>query len=282
MGTKRAVFPLLFGFATLSPGARLLEAQSRGEVSLKGCWEAGRPLGPTGTTQSLGREAAFTTFVLQVGGRVLLPRLERQAREMWERASYWNVDGDSVTLTVFTGLNGWSAALTRVMDGGTLSGRATYLTDVIVAGAEPLRVPVTVRRIPCEPSWPSVDTVARALRPWQRGEPIFFPQQADTRAAMLQGVALPRGVVAVRELRDDEYSRLDPLEPGARVGRVVLQVVIEKDGRASVERVKVLATDGEPFTARGLAAVAALRFTPARYKGSAVHQLAMLRLEIRR
>jgi len=263
-------------------GAQALGAQSAREASLTGCWQASRPLGPTGTTQALEREAGFVTFILRNGGRVSLPRLEIRQRQRWEERSYWNVVGDSVTLQAFTGLQGWLATLVQSANGRSLTGRATYLSDAIVAGAKPLGVLVTLTRVVCEPGWPAVDTIAGALRPWQRGEYVHFAGRVDTRAAVLRGTSLPRGVVAVRELGDEEHSRLDPPEPGASVGRVVLQVVIEKDGRAYATSAKVLATDGEPFTARALDALGQLRFFPARREGSSVHQLAALRMEVRR
>lgn len=64
--------------------------------------------------------------------------------------------------------------------------------------------------------------------------------------------------------------------------RVVLQFVVESDGRADASSVKVLASDGEEYTARVQRLRDVLRFAPTMFRGAAVHQVAQQRFEVRR
>lgn len=152
--------------------------------TLAGCWRADRPLGPGGGVESVERDAAYRTVVLQDSGRVALPLIPEREQSLWTERSYWGLRGDSVTLRVFTGLQGWDARLARTPGGRTLVGSARYLSDAIVVGAPPISVPVTLTRITCDASWPSVATNARPLRPWQRGEALYFERQVDRPAAI--------------------------------------------------------------------------------------------------
>jgi len=227
------------------------------------------------------RDALFNTLLLRDSGRVALPLVGAGKRRTWEARSYWETHGESVTLRVFTGMQGWLADLVPTAGGRTLAGSARYLSDAVVVGAEALRVAVTLTRIDCDPAWPTIATTDRALRPWQRGQ-AFLEQQVDRPAMIADGVALPSGLVAVRALRHNENGRLDAndLRPG--VARVVLQFVVESDGRADASSVKVLASDGDVFTARAKEALRTMRFRPGLRGGVAVHQLTAQRFEVRR
>jgi hypothetical protein len=55
-----------------------------------------------------------------------------------------------LSIRVFTGLVGWD--LTILAEGDLYVGRARYLTDVVVADAEPLRVRVRAAREACPPT----------------------------------------------------------------------------------------------------------------------------------
>ncbi|MBL0170625.1 MAG: energy transducer TonB [Gemmatimonadaceae bacterium] len=248
---------------------------------IAGCWRADRPLGPTGGVEPVARDSAFRTFVLQDSGRVALPTIpDRWRRLGWEERSSWTVRRDSVRLRVFTGLQGWDAQLVFASNGQSLHGVAQYLTDVIAVGMAPLLVPAVLARITCEASWPSVATTARALRPWQTGEPLFMERQVDRPAALAS--ALVGGIVASRPLGYDERAKLDSSGARAGIARVVLQFVVESDGRVDVGSVKVLASDGDEFTTRVMQLLGAWRFTPAMRRGVAVHQLVYQRFEVRR
>jgi hypothetical protein len=204
---------------------------------------------------------------------------------LWEERSFWESTGDSVTLRAFTGLQGWLATLTRlsgpVSGPERLVGRARYLTDAVVAGAEPLRVAVTLTRIACDASWPSVSTTDPALRPWQRGQ-VFFEQHVDRPAGVADGVTLPRGVLSMRSLGYSESARLDTNASVPGVARVVVQFVVEADGRAALSSVKVLASDGEAYAARVREALRTIRFRAGRRAGVPVHQLTVQRIELSR
>ncbi len=259
-----------------------MRGQTTDDARVTGCWQANRPLGPTGGAQPVERDAAFAVLVLRDSGRVALPLVDARERRMWEDRSYWEMRGDSVTLQVFTGLQGWRASLRPTVRHDGMTGRARYLSDAIVRGAAPLRVAVSLTRIECLPEWPSVRSTTRALRRWERGEQLFLPQRVDRRASLPSDVRLPRGVVFMRELRDDERARLDTAGATPTVGRVVLQFVVESDGRADPVGIKVLATDAASDAKRAIELLRSIRFLPALYKGAAVHQLSMFRIDVRR
>ncbi len=250
--------------------------------SLQGCWQADRPLGPTGGAQPVERDSAFKIVVLRDSGRVAFPLVPPVRRRLWEERSFWESNADSVTVRAFTGLQGWMATLTRlsgpVSGAERLVGRARYLTDAVVAGAEPLRVAVTLTRIACDASWPSVSTTDPPLRPWQRGQ-VFFEQHVDRPAGV---VTLPRGVLSMRSLGYNESDRLDTNGSVPGVARVVVQFVVEAEGRAALSSVKVLASDGEAYAARVMDALRTMRFRAALRGGAPVHQLTVQRIELSR
>lgn len=256
-------------------------APLRAQAPITGCWRVDRPLGPTGGVEPVARDAAFTTFVLQDSGRVALPLLSERERRMWEGRSHWSATPDTVTLVSFTGLQGWKARLAQGADRRLMRGTATYLTDVLVAGATALIVPIRMTRIACLAEWPPTTTSSPALRPWQRGEQPFFADQVDQPATVV-AASIPKDVMAVRALRFDERTALDAADARDGIARVLLQCVVEADGRARVLSVKVLASDGEAYAAQAKSALDRLRFSPGLRKGVAVHQLALLRFELRR
>jgi hypothetical protein len=249
--------------------------------TLRGCWRTDRPLGPTGGETPVDRDAGFTVFVLRDSGRIALPLVPERERRMWEGRSWWNVQNDTLTLVVFTGLQGWRATVPGASSRQILRGGARYLSDVIVAGGVPTGVPVSLARIACEADWPSVSSTARSLRPWERGQQPYFQHQVDEPAAVRAG-KLPAGLRAIRALRFDERALPDSLDVQRGVVPVFMQFVIEPDGRADGTNVKVLGRNGSADTVRIRRIVSALRFTPAKRKGAAVHQLAQMRLDLAR
>ncbi|WP_206044665.1 hypothetical protein [Gemmatimonas groenlandica] len=258
-----------------------VRAQSGTRVStVTGCWKASRPLGPTGGALSVPRDAPFTSIVLRDSGRVVLPLLNDRERAMWEARSYWSASGDSVDLTIFTGLQGWRTRLSTRALPNAMAGTATYLTDVIVANAAPLQVAVTLSRAPCQADWATLPITTRIPRSWERGQQPYFEFQVERAAALATGVKLPKGVRSMRALGRNETS-------DARADRpeiVVAMFIVESNGRADTSSLKLLYADGAPGTARARDAVAAilasLRFTPPMVGGQAVNQLATWRIEL--
>ncbi len=256
------------------------QAQSGKRVpSVTGCWQASRPLGPTGGALSVPRDAPFTTIVLRDSGRVVLPRLNDRERVMWEARSYWEAHRDSVEVQVFTGLQGWRAELSARRLPVAMQGTATYLTDVLVANAAPLQVAVTLSRTPCQADWATLPITTRIPRSWERGKPVYFEHQVERPAALAAGVRLPKGVRSMRPLGFNERS-------DARADRpeiVVAQFIVESNGRADTSAIKLFYADGEPGPVRVqheiATLLAAVRFTPPMVGGQAVNQLAQWRIE---
>lgn len=266
--------------SAMSPAISPAMAQSRSRVPVvTGCWQWSRPLGPTGGALAVPRDAPFATIVLRDSGRVVLPLVNGRERAMWESRSYWETSGDSVEVTVFTGLQGWRAQLSARALPATMKGSATYLADAIVAHTEPLRVAVTLARTPCESAWATLPITTRIPRRWERGRPLYFEHQVERPAALVAGAKLPRGVLSMRPLGAEERS-------DARADRpeiVVAQFIVESNGLADTSAIKLTYANGEPGPARIrneiAALLAAVRFTPPLVGGQAVNQLAQWRIE---
>jgi hypothetical protein len=214
-----------------------------------------RPLGPTGGTAPVARDSAFAAIMLREKGAVMLPEVSASERTTWEMRSEWTLQADSLTLQVFTGLQGWRATVRPSAEGW--SGRAQYLSDVVVKGMAPTFVVVDMRRIECPESW-------RALAPSPlRVSPslaIYFAQQVEQEATLASTSPLPAGAARI-------------VRAGVRARYVMAQFVIDSSGRALPDRVKILKTDSDSLSTRVLASVSALRFTPAVVKGQPVAQL---------
>lgn len=131
------------------------------------CYRADRPLGtsagsavgrgvPGAVGRQIGEDSAslstLTTFRLLPDGRVARPDVAFQ--RVWTRSSKWASSGDTLHVTLSTGLSGWALLLVHAAGGGdsVYVGTARYLTDVIVADTaawKPPQHPVHVRREPC-------------------------------------------------------------------------------------------------------------------------------------
>lgn len=258
------------------------EVSAQGTSRIEGCWRSDRPLGPVGGVESIGRDQAYGTFVLQDSGRVAFPLISLVYKQMWESRSYWFARGDSVTLRSFTGLQGWDATLVRAADRRSMAGHARYLTDAIAVGAPPTIVAVTLARVACDASWPSVRPNLPPLPLWQRGEAVYFEHQVDRRAVVHADAALPPGIMTIRALREGESAKLDPSDARPGIGRVVVQMIVQSNGRVDSASGRVRASDGDEYSARVLRALTALRFQPAMLAGVPVHQLTAQRFELRR
>jgi hypothetical protein len=131
-----------------------------------GCYRADRPLGTAASATGGRATSGLETFRLLADGRVDRPIVGRplgyteamaaSARESWARGSRWHVAGDTLHVTLSTGLSGWALALIPERGGVTseYGGVARYLTDVVVADPatwQPPRVPVRVDREICAP-----------------------------------------------------------------------------------------------------------------------------------
>ena len=281
LGRRRAgAVPLLaisvILVSTISPA----HAQARDRVPLvTGCWQASRPLGPTGGALSVPRDAPFTTIMLRDSGRVALPLLTGSERAMWEARSYWETSGDSIAVRVFTGLQGWRAQLSTRELPAVMKGSATYLTDAIAVNAAPLTVGVTLARRACESAWADLPIITRIPRSWERGKPVYFENQVERPAALAADTKLPKGVRSMRPLGYHEKS-------DARADRpeiVVAMFIVESNGRPDTSSLKLLNADGEPGPVRVRNEIAALlastRFTPPMVGGQVVPQLATWRIE---
>ena len=255
-------------------------AQLRGRMPVvTGCWQASRPLGPTGGALSVPRDAPFTTIVLRDSGRVVLPLLTGRERAMWEARSHWEASGDSVVVRVFTGLQGWRAQLSSRELPAVMRGSATYLTDAIVANAAPLTVGVTLARGACDSAWATLPITTQIPRSWERGKPVYLENQVERPAALAAGTKLPKGVRSMRPLGYNEKSDAGADRPDV----VVAMFIVESNGRADLNSLKLRYADGEPGSARVrdeiAAQLAAVRFSPPMVGGQAVNQLAAWRIE---
>ena len=277
---RAGAVPLLIVASLMLFATSSASAQTRRRVRLAhGCWQASRPLGPTGGALSVPRDAPFTTIVLRDSGRVVLPMLNDRERPMWEGRSYWEMSGDSVALIVFTGLQGWRSQLSAQALPRSMQGRATYLTDVIVAKAEPLTVGVTLTRITCQDEWADVPITTRLPRRWERGEAVYYEFQVERPAALAAGTKLPEGVLSMRSLGRNEKSDASADRPEI----VVAQFIVESTGRVDTSALKLLDDHGERSDKKLQRAIANLlisvRFTPPMIGGKEVHQLAQWRIE---
>lgn len=133
------------------------------------CYRADRPLGtsagsavgrgvPGAVGRQIGEDSAslstLTTFRLLPDGRVARP--DAALQRAWTGSSKWASSGDTLHVTLSTGLSGWALRLVHDVGGGdsVYVGTARYLTDVIVADTaawKPPQHPVRVRREPCAP-----------------------------------------------------------------------------------------------------------------------------------
>jgi hypothetical protein len=86
----------------------------------------------------------------------------------------------------------------------------------------------------------------------------------------------------MRSLGYNESARLDTNGSVPGVARVVVQFVVEADGRAALSSVKVLASDGEAYAARVRDALRTMRFRAALRGGAPVDQLTVQRIELSR
>ena len=70
----------------------------------------------------------------------------------YDRGSTWRIEGDTLHVIFVDGLVGWRLQLTPSLNGWT--GRATYITDVVVVGGgwSPPQHPITLTRRSCGPT----------------------------------------------------------------------------------------------------------------------------------
>lgn len=113
-----------------------------------GCYRFNRPMGHSAAGHLERATPGWWTLELQPAGRAWRPHLTVAEQRMWIRGSSWRRLGDTVRVLLSTGLVGWDIALTPIRE-DTLSGTARYLTDGIVVGSEPLRIPVVAVKEHC-------------------------------------------------------------------------------------------------------------------------------------
>ena len=88
-------------------------------------------------------DSSWAIVGLFADGRVSRPLLPPQRYDR----SKWEIRGDTFHPRVFDGLVGWDVAAVR--DSLAYAGIATYLSDVVVAGMRPHRIPVRLEPTVC-------------------------------------------------------------------------------------------------------------------------------------
>jgi hypothetical protein len=83
--------------------------------------------------------------------------MQQAAQRSWARGSHWHTAGDTLYVTLSTGLSGWALTLVPAPAGTDIAyaGVAHYLADVVVANPaawQPPRVTGHVIREACAPS----------------------------------------------------------------------------------------------------------------------------------
>ena len=244
----------------MGPAFQPLRGQA--SASLAGCWKTSSTLGPMGTTEAIEQPSPYRTIILDDSGHVYLPLLAPSERSMWndrrQLAIGWRRHHDpdlhrapgmdSIVRPFPSGFAicrrsvRWPPAL-----GSILPGTATYLTDAIVPGAAPIRVPVSFASISCEPSWPSVkSSKAPPAVSLKRRDPVYFDSQVDVRARLRSGSITPPGATASRPASDD-IRLTNPLSIPPGIERVVLQFVIDSSGVIDMASLKQLSTQGGDY-----------------------------------
>ncbi|AMW04488.1 hypothetical protein [Gemmatimonas phototrophica] len=251
--------------------ARATNMGAQNAQELFGCWAASRPLGSRGDATGVPSEARFQTLRLSDSARVHLPLLERGERTMWEARSGWSQRSDSLSLRVSTGLAGWQLHLRRI-DQRTWRGTATYLTDAIARGRPPLRVPLELTRVACDPAWllPVSPAPQRRLT-----MPLYFDFQVE-RPVRLRS-PLPVGIRKLVPLSGKERDT-------TLVNATVVQFVVDSAGRPDMGTLKVLrsAPPSSAVLEQALStATRAMEFRPALLGNRPVAQLTQWRIEWR-
>jgi hypothetical protein len=246
-------------------------ARAQNVPDVLGCWEASRSLGARAKATGVPGEARFQTLRMSDSGHVHLPLLSGGERVMWEARSAWSHGNDSLSLRVSTGLVGWQLHLRRT-NSLMWSGSATYLTDAIARGRPPLREPIELTRVACDPSWllPASPVPPRRLMI----QP-YFDFQVE-RPVQLRS-ALPVGMRKVVPLTSkDSVTTL--------VNATVVQFVVDSAGQPLIGTLKVLrsAPPSNAVLERALSrAIGALDFLPAILGNRQVAQLTQWRIEWR-
>ncbi len=234
-------------------------AQLTTSPSPQGCYRESRPLGPTGGAVAPDRDAPFAAIMLRARGRVVFPEVAEGERGMWESRSEWSARGDTLTVLIFTGLQGWRARFTPNGDGWR--GGAVYLSDAVNPNdRSTFGVSVSLARTACPAAWSAI-TPAPMTR--LAGMPLYFAEQVDEQAKLKRGSRLPNGVVVVSA--DEKRPRT-----------VVVQLVVTDAGSVVPDRIKVLRSDDRALSNTALRIVPTLQFDPALVNQRRVGQLVQL------
>lgn len=249
-------------------GAASVRAQ--GSLATPGCWRFDRPLGSSATGNVEGTDTTWRVIGFRGGGGLTFPLMtSAHRREMWERASGWRAEGDSLRAMVFTGLAGWRLVLREQRPNhDTRTGTAHYLSDVIVNGrAYTTSYPVSAVRVPCPAGF---DAAANAPAGWNPDRTVaYFETQVDTRAALLRDSprpTLPRGMSLSGPIRS-----------------ILAQFVVDQRGRIDSatlrfprvrrEGVEPLGNDLVTLQLVVQGSLSRMRYRPATMKGRPVAQL---------
>lgn len=110
-----------------------------------GCYLAEPPLTYSAAGNLERADSSWSHAELMADGTARRPLLRRN----YDRSSKWRVAGDTLHVTFLDGLVGWQLQLTPAPKGWT--GRATYITDVVVVGGgwSPPQHRITLTRRSC-------------------------------------------------------------------------------------------------------------------------------------
>ena len=137
----------VFSFVLVAASVVSSSAGIRRHVSNDICLRFTSPLGYSASGMREQGDARWYVLRLADSGVVVRPLFPARERELWANRSRWATRGDTLLVRVSDGLVGWDMTLRRERDG--FQGMATYLTDVRVKGAVPLRKEVHASTTHC-------------------------------------------------------------------------------------------------------------------------------------
>jgi hypothetical protein len=141
--------PALYVLALVAAASSIAASYggTRGRVTEGECLRFHEPLGYSASGALEQGDAKWYVLQLADSGMVARPLFAKRERKQWASRSQWTTNGDTLLVRVSDGLVGWDLSLRRGRNG--FQGVATYLTDVRVTGALPLRRIVHASKITC-------------------------------------------------------------------------------------------------------------------------------------
>ena len=134
--------------------------QAQGATPVLGCYRADRLLGVAGPARPGARQPLLAAPPAVEDSMMVYFRLEPEGRAsrrmlaqhgaVWS-GSRWTTSGDTLTVRLTPAMIAWRLELIGDHASGRYAGMATYLSDVVVRGSTPPRVPVRVWAVACPP-----------------------------------------------------------------------------------------------------------------------------------